>query len=385
MLNNLDLSVTKNVYIGLMCGTSLDSMDAVAVDFPNGNQNILRGKASIVISVHTKLRIQKLIESWPYVRLNDIQYLQKKLAVVSINVVKELLYTTKLLTSQIVAIASHGVTLAHYPTLGYSIQLGDAELISQQTGIDTVYNLRQQDIIHGGQGAPLACAYHKDFLCSKTMHRAILNLGGIANITILPKSGDHIHNNILGYDTGPANTLMDAWVNKCLAEPFDIKGQWAATGRVKGELLVAMLQHPYFAKSAPKSTGKEDFNLSWLEKILSTFPPILPQDVQATLCELTAVTIVDSLLNHSHIKQLIICGGGAYNDFLIARLKDVLGSKSLSGVQILKSASIGIEPQLVESAAFAWLAYLNRHNLAGNIAAVTGAKKGVVLGQLALP
>lgn len=156
MLNNLDLSVTKNVYIGLMCGTSLDSMDAVAVDFANGNQNILLGKASIVISVNTKLRIQRFIESWPYVRLNDIQYLQKQLAVVSINVVKELLYTTKLLTSQIVAIASHGVTLAHYPTLGYSIQLGDAELISQHTGIDTVYNLRQQDIIHGGQGAPLS-------------------------------------------------------------------------------------------------------------------------------------------------------------------------------------------------------------------------------------
>jgi anhydro-N-acetylmuramic acid kinase len=255
------------------------------------------------------------------------------------------------------------------------MQLGNGQFIAQATKIDTVTNFRQADIDAGGQGAPLACGFHSAYFGDAAKNLAVLNLGGIANITILAKDSAA---QIIGYDTGPANTLLDSWAQQYLDQAYDDQGAWARSGQINQQLLVKLLAHEFFERAYPKSTGREDFNLAWLAAQLATLPPLKPVAVQASLVELTALSIADAIEKHSSIEQLIVCGGGVYNTYLIERLQ-----AHLADTQIVSSNDYGLDPLLVEASAFAWLAHRRINKLAGNIPSVTGASDYLMLGDIA--
>lgn len=294
--------------------------------------------------------------------LASVQY-----ATLCVQAVGELLQQANKHPSDIVAIGVHGQTVRHRPHLGFSLQLIDPNVLSEQTGICVVSDFRRRDMAVGGQGAPLVPAFHKAI----AQHGVVLNLGGIANITVLG-------NPIIGYDTGVANLLMDAWIFRHLGQAFDKAGAWASTGKVYQPLLDKLLCHPFLAQSPPKSTGREAFNLAWLDEILKSLPPIAPNDVQATLCEFSAKTVADAINSH-HIAQkcLYVCGGGAYNAYLLTRLQAYLPDWDIATTSVL-----GIDPIWVEAMCFAWLAQQHLLGQPANLPSVTGASRAVILGVL---
>lgn len=280
----------------------------------------------------------------------------------------------------VAAIGSHGQTVHHaaggeYP---FSLQLGDPNLIAARTGIATVGHLRGADMAAGGQGAPLAPAFHNRVFRDPDENRAVLNLGGIANLTLLPAG----HDNVTGFDTGPANALMDAWAAAHLGEPRDTGGRWAATGQVHRALLDRLLADPYFGTPPPKSTGREYFHLAWLHERLGGLAETPdPADVQRTLCELTAVSVADALNEHGPgNERVLLCGGGAHNPFLRQRLTERLAPRPVAD-----TGDYGIDVDWVEAAAFAWLAMRTLNGLPGNLPSVTGAREAVVLGGVYAP
>lgn len=358
-----------------MSGTSIDAIDAVLMDF---SQSLTHLVASYSQPIDRKLKneINRLIanNTWP----QEIEQVDTEFANASTQAVKNLLATASIEAKQISAIGSHGQTIFHAPneTPGISIQIGNAEDIAKQTGITTVADFRQADIDAGGQGAPIACAYHAKTLQHNNENRIVLNLGGIANITLLPANDA---DNIIGFDTGPANSLLDAWIKKHQAHDFDENGTWAKSGTVNKGLLNVMLEDEYFKQAPPKSTGREKFNLIWLQYMLDQYEEFVPEkDVQATLTALTAQTISDSIRKWApNTTRILLSGGGSNNSHLVSQLQHCFPDLPLE-----TTSNYGISEEWMEAMAFAWLAKQNQDLEPGNIPSVTGADKPVVLGDV---
>ena len=286
-------------------------------------------------------------------------------------IVQTLLAQTGIDAKNIAAIGCHGQTVRHQPQLGYTTQLVNGALLAELVDIAVVCDFRSRDIAAGGEGAPLVPAFHQAVFASPQICRAVVNIGGIANISVLPVNGE-----VTGFDCGPGNALMDGWVLAHRNQPYDADGAWAASGRVLPELCERLLAHPFFARQPPKSTGRETFNLEWLRDTLSGHER--PEDVQASLCELTAASIAQALDAHcADAKEIYLCGGGARNTALCARLETLL-----PGRRITASDSLGIAAEAVEAAAFAWLAARTLANEPGNLPRVTGARGPRVLGAI---
>lgn len=285
--------------------------------------------------------------------------------------VSALLQRLKIDSADIQAIGCHGQTIRHRPADHYTVQLNAPARLAEQTKIDVVADFRSRDIAAGGQGAPLVPAFHRALFAHSTTHRAILNIGGMANLTNLPPNGE-----VSGFDCGPGNVLMDSWANEHLRVPFDEDGRWAASGKVIPDLLRKLGSHSFFALSPPKSCGREEFNLGWLKTQLDGSET--PADVQATLCELTADVIAASLELHCQgATELYVCGGGAKNDDLMMRLR-----QRLPEIHMATTEALGLAVDAVEAAAFAWLAQAFVERQAGNLPAVTGAQGPRILGAL---
>ncbi len=363
-----------NLHIGIMSGTSMDGIDAVLVDFSEGKVNVLQ-KHSEDFPINLKEKLDQLVRTFQtdLLTLGEIDH---QLALCYAETVNNLINKAGVHHSQIKAIGCHGQTVFHSPLSKYpfTMQLGDGNLIAAKTKITTVTDFRRMDMALGGNGAPLAPAFHQAFLNSNEEKRGILNLGGIANLTITTDQ----ETNVVGFDSGPANCLMDSWIYKIKNEKFDKGGDWAKSGKIIPDLLDSMLKEEYFQKPAPKSTGRELFNLNWLNNHLKLLPTYQNVDVQSTLLELTAVTVSNSLIKLNHkLDAIYTCGGGAYNDYLLERLQ-----YHLPKVKISTTDELGVSVQLVESIAFAWLAMQRINKQAGNLPSVTGASQNTLLGAI---
>ncbi|MDH5408025.1 MAG: anhydro-N-acetylmuramic acid kinase [Gammaproteobacteria bacterium] len=360
-------------YIGLISGTSMDAIDAVLVDFATGKPELIASYShpltDLICEELTVLHRPGNNEIEQMAML-DVQ-LGRLFAQASLNLISQANCEPK----DIVAIGSHGQTIRHMPDSDYptTLQIGDPNIIAEQTGITTIADFRRRDMAAGGQGAPLVPAFHAQVFQHATKERVIINLGGIANITVLPADTSKP---VTGFDTGPANGLMDTWISKHTASSFDQDGQWAASGKVQNELLTQMLADNYFDLPAPKSTGKEYFNASWLERYdLTQFKP---EDVQSTLCELTVESVYQAIQSHSQdAEEIFLCGGGAHNSELCQRLQ-----KRFSPISVSSTTEAGIDPDWVEAMCFAWLARQTMQQLPGNLPSVTGANREVILGGI---
>lgn len=357
-------------YVGLMSGTSLDGVDAVLAEIAAGEPPRLL--ASHYLPYSDPLRAQLLA-------LHTPQHDEIHLAACAANELARLYadavraVAANQAPGAIRAIGCHGQTLRHRPEHGYTLQIGNAALLAELTGLQVVADFRSRDIAAGGQGAPLVPAFHAHVLRHPAAHRVVANIGGIANITDLPATGP-----IRGWDTGPGNMLMDAWVQRHHGRRYDAGGAWAASGTCQPALLERLLDHPYFAAPPPKSAGREQFNLGWLDGVLNGLPaPLAPADIQATLLELSAVSLARAVARECPgAEVLYICGGGAHNAALLAHLRNHLPHP------VDTTQALGLDPDWVEALAFAWLARQTLHQAAGNLPDVTGARGPRVLGAI---
>ena len=384
------------LYIGMMSGTSLDGLDAVLCRFTDDIRAPLHIVATYSQAFPPRLRevllalcqpngVQTLnpTADEPNNEIDWFGWASRAYGEFASSVVNSLLQQADTSPDDVLAIGCHGQTIRHRPEWGFSLQLVDANIIAERTGISVVHDFRRRDMAVGGQGAPLVPAFHAALFSHATDARVLLNLGGIANITVLPALNNA--QTVVGYDTGPANLLLDAWTMRHLQQSFDADGQWAASGQVIAPLLKQLLTHPFFAKDYPKSTGREDFHLAWLDESLEQFANSVdatdhtPADVQATLAELSAIAAADQIarFNNTQAAQVYVCGGGALNTHLLNRLRAHLPEWTISTTQ-----DLGLDPLWVEAAAFAWLARQTLMSETGNLPAVTGADKKVVLGQV---
>lgn len=361
-------------YIGVMSGTSLDGIDAVLAQEINDNLQIIE-TISENFPDDLKEELKSLLKTFT-IHLKNLGKIQTYLSYCYAETINKLIEKSGVNRKEINAIGCHGQTIFHDPRSKYpfSMQIGNGNIIAAETGITTIMDFRGMDIALGGDGAPLAPGFHQDCFFSDSENRVILNLGGIANITIINSDP----NKVIGFDTGPANCLMDLWIQYKLGKKYDKNGEWAKTGKVNNNLLKSFLNECYFNQEPPKSTGKELFNLDWLNNKLNDFSDIRPEDIQATLCELTAKSIADEVLKHApEVNAVYSCGGGAFNNYFQKRL-----SHYLPGVKVSTTIELGIAPQWVESIAFAWLARQRFEKKTGNIPRVTGAKKSAILGSV---
>ena len=362
------------LFIGLMSGTSMDGIDAALVDFAANRVQLVATHAHAYSSTLQQQLDQTLGLEDPLD--SDLTALDMAVGEAFAAAANELLTHAGIDAAAITAIGSHGQTIRHEPAAPepYSLQIGAPETIAAQTGIDVVADFRRADIEAGGQGAPLVPAFHQAVFASPHETRVILNIGGIANITLLPAAPSRA---VTGFDTGPGNTLMDIWAHRELGFTMDIDGRWAAGGRINEQLLAALLRDPYFATHPPKSTGREYFNLEWLLQHTGT-EQLAAQDVQATLCELTARSVAEAMrLYCRDTARLLVCGGGVHNAQLLRRL-----AANLPAITLESTARHGLDPDWVEAAAFAWLAQQALAGKPGNIPAVTGATHPVQLGRI---
>jgi anhydro-N-acetylmuramic acid kinase len=363
---------TTEYYLGLMSGTSADAADLVIIDFANDKINLT---ASHSVSLSPSIRQQIHALATPSDNeIDRLGELDQQLGEVFADSINQLIHKSPISPNQVIAIGSHGQTIRHRPpgsvTHPFTLQIGDPNVIAERTGITTVADFRRRDMAAGGQGAPLVPAFHQAVFHSSAIDRVVVNIGGMANITWLPASGK-----TLGFDTGPGNVLMDAWILKNLGKAYDANGDWAASGMVDESLLAHLLAHPFLQQTAPKSTGREEFNLSWLETELADLE-VAPADVQATLLALTAESIAKDIKQLTSAScEVFVCGGGAYNLKLIAELQSRLPQTKLAS-----TVEFGIAPEWVEAMAFAWLAKQTMERKNGNLRAVTGAKREVILG-----
>jgi anhydro-N-acetylmuramic acid kinase len=387
-----------SLYIGLMSGTSMDGVDGVLADFPTSPDTRAerpRPHAALHVIAHTHvpmpaaLGAELLALNRPGAdELHRAALAANALAGLQAQVVERLLATAGFPAAAVRAVGSHGQTVRHRPGefdgLGYTLQLNNPALLAERCGIDVVADFRVRDVAAGGQGAPLVPAFHAAVFGDATQPRAVLNVGGIANLTLLPApgaSGDAdaggAPQGLRGFDCGPGNALLDHWCRRHTGQPFDDDGRWAASGRVDAGLLRALLADGYFAKPPPKSTGRDLFNADWLAAALAG-SALDPADVQATLLELTARAAIDALrAEAAGTRELLVCGGGAFNGALMARL-----SALWPGLHVASTASAGLPPLQVEAAAFAWLARQCCERLPGNDPGVTGARGPRVLGAI---
>ncbi|HYJ17575.1 MAG TPA: anhydro-N-acetylmuramic acid kinase [Burkholderiales bacterium] len=360
---------SSELYVGLMSGTSLDGIDAVLVDFSGDRHRII---GDSFVPYDEALRVQLLgMHETRFDELHDAAILGNKLAQLYASATRVLLRKCGLRADEIQAVGCHGQTIRHRPESGYTTQLGNGAVLAELTGITVVNDFRSRDIAAGGQGAPLVPAFHRAAFAHPSRHRVIVNLGGIGNLTDLPPSG-----RVRGFDTGPANMLMDAWIRKNNGAAYDKDGAWAASGTVADGLLASLLSHEYFSRKPPKSTGRDLFNLAWLELYLTGAEDAA--DVQATLLALTAGSIAGDIRSYcAGAKEVYVCGGGAANAALLSSLK-----AALPHVAVSTTADLGIDPDWVEACAFAWLARQALHLHPGNLPAVTGAIGSRVLGAI---
>jgi anhydro-N-acetylmuramic acid kinase len=368
----------SELYIGLSSGTSMDAIDAVLAELDDG-QCRLQSTRSHGMSGATLDGLRRLVEHPDEAGLATFGELDVALGREFAQAALALLADAGADAAAVRAIGSHGQTVLHAPRgqRPFSLQIGDPNVIAADTGITTVADFRRRDIALGGEGAPLVAAFHKAVFGSPDEYRAVLNIGGIANLTLLAPDGT-----VSGCDTGPGNTLMDNWTRRHQGRPYDEDGSWAASASWDEGLLEELLEHEYFARPAPKSTGVEDFNLLWVQGILDRLPqPVRPEAVQATLCELTARTVADLLTSHGPgAGRLFLCGGGARNEALVRSL-----GAHLPEWRIEPTDALGIAADWVEAAAFAWLAGRTLAGLPGNVPAVTGASRETVLGGIYRP
>ena len=359
------------LYIGLMSGTSLDGADGVLVDFSGPK---LRVVASATEVFSSDFRAELLALNTPsHNELHRAALAANQLADVYASVVKQLLLDSGIAATDIQAIGAHGQTVRHQPALGYTTQLNNPSLLAESSGIDVVADFRSRDVAAGGQGAPLVPAFHQSVFGQPDQTTLVLNIGGISNLSVLSANDA-----VLGFDCGPGNALMDAWCLQHTSEPYDAGGQWAASGKLIPELLASLLNEPYFSMPPPKSTGRDLFSVAWMAEKLVPFKTQHPEDIQNTLTEFTANACImgaSSYLNNS--KEMIVCGGGTFNTYLMQRLQ--AGLPSLS---VLTSAARGLPALQVEAAAFAWLARQTLKRLPGNLPSVTGAEGPRILGAI---
>lgn len=355
-----------DLYIGLISGTSADGVDAALVRF--SPQPTLLQARNLPYPEWLRQAVLAVDHGTSLGRIGELDVaLGRHFA----SAVQALLADAGTHPAEVSAIGSHGQTVWHAPEgdTPYTVQLGDPNIIVEATAITTVADFRRRDIAAGGQGAPLVPAFHQGVFSAADEDRWVLNLGGIANLTYLPRAGE-----AAGFDTGPASTLMDAWIRHHRNQAMDAGGGWARSGHVDPELLNALLSDGYFARTGPRSTGREYFNLAWLERHLNGNE--LAEDVQATLLELTARSVADAARAHSATAtRMLVCGGGVHNTALLERLKDLLGP-----MRVGSTAELGVDPNYVEATAFAWLAAQTLAQRPGNLPSATGARHPAVLG-----
>ena len=371
------------IYIGVMTGTSMDGVDIAAASF-----DPLQLHATLTLEFDPNLRDELMALTLP--SDNEIDRMgvaDVALATMIGHGINRLIEENHLDRSQIKAIGSHGQTIRHRPEHGFTLQIGDPNIITEITQIAVISDFRRRDMAAGGQGAPLVPAFHQALFQHNSIHRVILNLGGIANVSMLPANN---LNGVYGFDTGPANILMDAWCHRHTGHPYDENGDWAAYGNPIRSLLDRLQNHEFFAKEPPKSTGREDFNLEWLDEQLSDWRNDLeydeledtPENVQATLMKLTTRAIKKAIYRSKELMptgEIYVCGGGAYNSHLLEQLRWRLRKHNWS---VQTTDALGLAPTWVEATAFAWLAMRFVQQLTGNLPAVTGASGDRILGTI---
>jgi anhydro-N-acetylmuramic acid kinase len=365
------------LYIGMMSGTSLDGIDAALVEIKPTRDGIALESLAFASGRFPSLLLAEL-QALQLPCDNELHrsYLAANaLADAYAEVAKEVLHKGNRAATEVRAIGAHGQTVRHRPEDHYSIQLLNGARLAECTGIDTVCDFRSADLAADGEGAPLAPGFHQEVFKHPTLSRCIVNIGGIANVTHLQTTGAINNPAPLGFDTGPGNTLMDYWCKKHTGQPFDSDGKWASSSLPDASLLERMLSDSYFHRAGPKSTGRDLFNASWLERHLST-TAASPSEVQATLLELTAITIAEQI-HLAEIDEIFVCGGGAFNTALLKRL-----SFLAAPAKVATTAQLGIDPQSVEALAFAWLAHKRVSLQPANLPSVTAAKGLRVLGAL---
>lgn len=361
----------NNLFIGLMSGTSMDGIDAALAEFGESSVSIVE-TVSHPYPPELRDRLLSAIAKPVDQEIDDVTELDRATGAAFRDAAIELLASADVDASEVAAIGSHGQTLRHLPNAEepFSLQIGAPQTIADGTGVLTIGDFRSADIEAGGQGAPLAPYFHEWLMRSPGKTRCVLNIGGVANITVLNNEKATI-----GFDSGPGNSLMDVWIRKHKNMPFDRDGGWAAAGKVNEELLLQFLKDPYFALPPPKSTGFEHFNLAWVES--HELANMEPADVQATLCRLSAVTITAAIKAcAAAATEVLICGGGVHNPVLRQEIATLLPN-----VAVDSTAAVGLDPDWVESVAFAWLAMRHLQGLPGNLPSVTGAREPVVLGR----
>ncbi len=369
------------LYIGLMSGTSLDGVDGVLASFPDEISGPATSTlATAYLPFPDELRADLLrLQSASEDEIHREALASNRLVHLYAQCVGQLLAQSGLAPRAVQAIGSHGQTIRHRPEWGYTRQINNPALLAELTGIDVIADFRSRDIAASGQGAPLVPAFHR-FLFGKT-HPAyvVANIGGISNISILSRD-ENVP--VLGFDTGPGNVLMDLWINRHLNRAYDANGAWAQSGTVIPELLYALCDDPFFRLLPPKSTGRDLFHAAWLAQKLNAFPDAAPANVQATLAEFTARTIIQAIVDHAkEVQAVYVCGGGAYNSYLMSRLKNALHEKGLRA-EVAMTDTLDVPANHVEALAFAWLAHRFVLRQAGNLPSVTGAKGPRILGAL---
>lgn len=370
--------MSADLYVGLMSGTSIDAIDTAIIEISPGESR-LRHCLEHPIPGELRAQIAAISHSGSD-EIERLGRLDRRLGELFAEAALALLTDAGLERDSVSAIGSHGQTIRHRPASSgeteypFTLQIGDPNTIAELTGITTVADFRRRDIAAGGEGAPLAPAFHASAFAHPGLNRAIINIGGIANASLL--SGTEL---VGGFDTGPGNTLLDHWIQRHQGQPYDSCGAWASSGSVNQLLLQDLLAHPYMDLDGPRSTGKEAFNLAWLDTLLEGHPNLSAADVQATLAQFTALGISNALERCAFgAEEVYVCGGGAHNADLMERLAQVLPGKPL----LASTESLGFHPDWVEAATFAWLAQRTIAGLAGNAEAVTGAAGPRILGAI---
>lgn len=363
-----------SLFIGLMSGTSLDGVDGVLVDFSHAPPRVLAHQSQH-LPAELKAELLALNQSGSD-ELHRAALAANALVAVYASVVTNLLQDQHLQARDVCAIGAHGQTVRHRPGLfdgtGYTLQLNNPSLLAERTGICVVADFRSRDVAAGGQGAPLVPVFHQQMFGDTAHTQAVLNLGGMANLSVLHPNGD-----VVGFDCGPANALLDHWCQHHTDQAFDHNGDWAKSGVVHPALLDRLMQEPFLHQAPPKSTGRDLFHPEWLQNHLQSFDDLSAVDVQATLTEFTARACIQDVLRHaSQAHRLIVCGGGALNVFLMSRLQAGLS------MPVLSSQACGMPPLQVEATAFAWLACQTMNGRPGNAPKVTGAQGARILGGI---
>ncbi|MBU9578346.1 anhydro-N-acetylmuramic acid kinase [Ralstonia mannitolilytica] len=376
-----NISTRSDRYIGLMSGTSLDGVDGVLADFSGDHPAVL---ADAYVPFPAELRQRFLdLQHAGHDEIHREALAANALAIVYAECVGRLLEGTGLTAHDVQAIGAHGQTIRHQPGahdgIGYTRQTQHAAVLAERVGIDVIADFRSRDIAAGGQGAPLVPALHRALFGLPDAWRVVCNIGGIANLTVLPPQASDARDAVLGFDCGPGNALMDYWVHNHQGTRYDADGAWARTGRVDKALLARLKAEPFFAAAPPKSTGRDLFNAAWLQQSLGdALAAARPADVQATLLALTAGTIADAVQAHApQATSLLVCGGGARNGALMAHI-----GQQLPGVQVAPTDDFGVPAHQVEALAFAWLARQCVHRVPGNLYTATGASGGRILGAI---